>query len=81
LRDRTAWEQYFAGAAGDFRDGAEYWSSQRSTPHPGSCHSPTGEHSGDWTTGCLGAKRLLTPTDARRKSEPEYRAGWNSYRG
>jgi predicted aspartyl protease len=81
LRDRTAWEQYFAGAAGDFRDGAEYWSSQRSTPHPGSCYGPAGEHSGDWTAGCLGAKRLLTPTDVRRKSEPEYRAGWNSYRG
>ena len=29
--------------------------------------------------GCLAAKRVLTPSDIRRKSEPEYRAGWNSF--
>jgi hypothetical protein len=79
--DRRAWEAWLGGLSGSYRDGAEYWSAQRSTPRPGSCYGPAGENLGDWTTGCLAAKRFLTPTDTRRKAEPEYRAGWNSYSG
>jgi gag-polyprotein putative aspartyl protease len=81
LRDRTSWERWFAVTAGEFKDGAEYWAGQRSLTQPGSCYGPMGQHLGDWTAGCLATKPLLTPTDIRRKSEPEYRAGWNSYRG
>jgi len=81
LRDRASWEQWFSGTAGSFKDGVEYWSGQRSLPHPGSCYGLVSEHLGDWTAGCLAAKRFLDPTDIRRKAEPEYRAGWNSYRG
>jgi len=80
LRDRLSWERWFVRTAGSFKDGADYWAGQRSLPNPGSCY-PSGHHLGDWTTGCLAAKRLLDPTDVRRKSEPEYRAGWNSYHG
>lgn len=29
--------------------------------------------------GCRDAQRRLTPTDARRLSEPEYRRGWNAF--
>jgi hypothetical protein len=76
--DRRGWEGWFAGLAGAFKDGAEYWAEQRSTPRPGSCYGPEGENVGDWTAGCLAAKRILAPTDIRRKSEPDYRAGWNS---
>lgn len=79
--DRRAWERWFAGLAGAFKDGAEYWSGHRSTPRPGSCYGPAGENLGDWTAGCLAAKRILNPADIRRKAEPEYRAGWNSYSG
>jgi predicted aspartyl protease len=79
LRDRTAWERWFASTSGDFKDGADYWASQRSTPYPSSCNGSGDQHFGDWTAGCLAAKRFLTPTDVRRKSEPEYRAGWNSF--
>lgn len=79
LRDRTAWERWFTGISGEFRDGAEYWAGQRSLSNPRSCYDVAGEHLGEWTAGCQAAKRFLTPTDVRRKSEPEYRAGWNSY--
>src|SRR4051794_6974718 len=34
---------------------------------------------GDAIAGCLAARARLTPTDRRRKSEPDYRLGWNSY--
>jgi hypothetical protein len=78
LANRRAWEAWFAGLTGPFKDGAEYWSAQRSIPKPGSCYGPTGQNLGDWTAGCLAAKRVLAPSDVRRKSEPEYRAGWNS---
>jgi hypothetical protein len=40
-----------------------------------------GQNLGDWTAGCLEAKRILTPSDIRRKAEPEYRAGWNKFSG
>lgn len=81
LRDRRAWEWWFAGLAGAFKDGAEYWASHRSTPQPGSCYGPAEQNLGDWTAGCLAAKRILTPSDVCRKAEPEYRAGWNNYSG
>jgi uncharacterized protein YecT (DUF1311 family) len=81
LRDRSSWERWFAGTAGDVREGAEYWAGQRSKSEPGSCYGPAGQRLGDWTSGCLTAKRLLTPTDVRRKAEPDYRAGWNIYKG
>jgi hypothetical protein len=44
-------------------------------------YGPAGENLGDWTAGCLAAKRILAPSDVRRKTEPEYRAGWNKYSG
>jgi hypothetical protein len=79
--DRSAWEAWFRRLTGAYRDGAEYWAGQRSTPNPGSCYGPAGQNLGEWTAGCLAAKRTLTPSDIRRKAEPEYRAGWNSYSG
>ncbi len=81
LADRRAWEWWFGGLAGAFKDGAEYWAGERSNPQPGSCYGPAGQKLGDWTEGCLAAKRVLSPSDIRRKAEPEYRAGWRGYRG
>ncbi len=75
LADRKAWEDWFAGTSGDYRNGALYWTGQRSTPHPGSCTTL----GGDATAGCLAAKVRLDASDARRKREPEYRQGWNSH--
>jgi hypothetical protein len=31
--------------------------------------------------GCEAAKTRLTPTDIKRKSDPEYKRGWNAYSG
>lgn len=79
--DRRSWETWFGGLSGPYREGAEYWSGQRSLPRPGSCYGPGEQNLGDWTAGCLAAKRFLSPTDVRRKAEPDYREGWNSYSG
>jgi hypothetical protein len=78
LADRTAWEEWFSTLTGDYRDGADYWAGQRSSPNPGSCYDQ-GYTRREFVDGCMEAKRGLTLTDLRRKSEPEYKEGWNSY--
>jgi hypothetical protein len=75
LADRRAWEEWFAGTSGDFRNGAFYWTAQRSLPHPGSC-TVLG---GNAAAGCLAAQTHLGASDARRTREQDYRLGWNSY--
>jgi len=77
LADRTAWETWLNGQQGDYRAGAFYWSGQRSLPKPGSCEVPG--HSKAWSDGCLAARGHLALPDARRRSEPKYKAGWNSF--
>ena len=72
--DRLAWETWFSGLSGDYKDGARYWTSQRSLLHPGPCTSPKK----DFQDGCTAAQARLSATDVRRKSEPDYRTGWNS---
>jgi hypothetical protein len=76
LADRTAWEHWIASLTGDYRTGAEYWASQRSLPKPGSCSGVP-----DFKTGCNAAKAKLAPVDILRRTEPEYKQGWNSYSG
>jgi hypothetical protein len=77
LADRTTWENWFAATNGEFHQGAYFWSGQRSLPQPQSCASL----SGNYAAGCFAAQSRLSVSDARRRSEPEYRAGWNSYTG
>ena len=72
--DRAAWENWVSSLTSDYRTGAEYWAGQRSLPHPGTCYGQP-----DFTAGCNEARRRLAPADALRKSEPDYRTGWNSY--
>lgn len=43
LADRRIWENWFVALAGPFKDGAEYWSAQRSLPKPGSCYVRQGK--------------------------------------
>jgi hypothetical protein len=74
-RDRQSWETWFAAATGDFRKGANWWAGQRSLPHPGSCFAL----SGDARNGCRAATDQLAASDVRRKADPDYRRGWNSY--
>ena len=71
--DRRHWEDWFATQTGDARAGAQWWSAQRSLPHPGQCAG-----SPDFVAGCRDAQTILTPSDRRRLSDPDYRRGWNS---
>jgi hypothetical protein len=71
--DRQAWESWIATLTGDYRTGAIYWSGQRSLPHPGLCAFL----GGDAINGCTAAKARLDISDYRRKTEPDYRLGWN----
>ncbi len=80
LADRTEWEQWITALSGDFRRGAEWWASHRSLRNPGSCSGPTAT-SQEFVFGCEAAKTRLAPVDVKRKSDPEYRQGWNSYTG
>jgi hypothetical protein len=74
LADRASWEQWVVSLSSDYRTGAEYWAGQRSLAYPGSCYGvPT------FTAGCEAAKAKMTSTDALRKSEPDYKLGWNAY--
>jgi hypothetical protein len=77
--DRQAWESWFNGLNGQYKVGAEFWAGQRSLPHPAPCFAAGGRDLGAWTDGCVAAQRLLGPSDARRKNEPDYRLGWNSF--
>ena len=48
--------------------------SQRSIPHPGACIGTPA-----FVAGCNQAKPRLAPCDILRKSEPDYKLGWNSF--
>ena len=71
LADRQAWEDWYATTSGDHRNGALYWSAQRSLPHPGYCAAL----GGDATAGCLAAQPRLEASHNRHKQEPDYRRG------
>ncbi len=79
LADRERWENWFGSLTGDYKLGAEFWAGQRSLPNPGTCYGSIGQDVGNYTAGCIATQKLLAPMDVRRKSEPGYRAGFNSY--
>ena len=75
LADRAAWESWIGTLSPTARAGAEFWAGQRSAPRPAAC--PTNDPV--FESACVAARQRLTPTDVRRRAEPEYRRGWNSY--
>jgi hypothetical protein len=75
--DRQSWEDWFGSLTDEKRAGADFWAARRSLPHPGSCGAAPSTGA-DWTTGCVAAQQRLAASDARRKTEPDYRLGWNS---
>ena len=79
LRERSAYEAWFASLAGDAREGAYWWSGQRSLRVHGSCSDPALPVSAAWREGCLAARGRLDAADVRRHTDQEYRTGWNSY--
>jgi hypothetical protein len=72
--DHTAWQIWVDSFSGEFRAGIEWWASQRSMPNPGPCVGSPG-----FVAGCNQAKARLAPYDLLRKTQPEYKLGWNSY--
>lgn len=76
--DRRDWEAWFDQQSGDYRAGAEWWAGERSLPTRRSCAAASPSAGTDWTAGCFAAEEKLTPSDVRRKTEPQYRLGWNN---
>lgn len=74
MADRASWEGWVSKLTSDYRTGAEYWAGQRSLAHPGSCSGVPA-----FTAGCNEAKARLTPTDVLRKTDADYKLGWNTY--
>ncbi|MGG5890188.1 ATP-dependent Clp protease proteolytic subunit [Falsiroseomonas sp. HC035] len=72
--DRRTWEEFTDQQSGSYRLGAEFWAGQRSLPRPAPCGGPDPL----FVAGCQQAQRFLSPLDLRRRSDPEYRRGWNS---
>ncbi len=82
LNDRKSWEAWFTAQSGVFKDGALYWTTQRSLRNPGPCNdAPQSDldQLPQFLAGCETAKRLLASSDIKRRASPEYRRGWNSF--
>lgn len=79
VADRAALEQWVAGLSGDFKRGEEWWAEHRSGTAPGACAGQAA--SPEFVSGCEAARARLTPVDIKRKSDPEYKRGWNTYNG
>jgi hypothetical protein len=76
--DMRSWLSWFGGLSGAYRDGADWWTGQRNRRSPPSCEGvPATDHAAAFA-GCVEARRRLVDSDRRRKSEPDYRAGWNN---
>jgi len=75
---RYAWEAWFNSLTGDARDGAMFWTGQRSLKRPQSCYAVPSRPSSEWISGCITAQSKLASSDIRRKQEADFKAGWNS---
>lgn len=74
--DRLTFENWINGLGGEPRRGADFWAQERSKPQPVSCITspPTPEY----RSACQEAQRRLALSDVRRRTEPDYRRGWNA---
>ena len=74
--DRQGWEHWYSGLSeGNYKQGAFYWSSVRSTADAKlGCRGTEAE----WIDGCKAAKAKLDYTDHMRSTNADYKAGWNS---
>ena len=74
--DRDAWDSWFSKLDGQTKAGAAFWADQRAQQRPQQCrvHASLGN---DWIDGCSSAQRRLAASDARRKTDAQYRNGWD----
>jgi hypothetical protein len=75
--ERDDWETWFNSLQGSRKDGAEYWTGQRSLKVPVPCRANTGSYDADWLAGCTEASQRLAVSDYLRKTDPQYWNGWN----
>jgi hypothetical protein len=82
--DRMAYENWVNGLQGAEKDGAIFWSGQRSLTNPESCADGANntfpndtDSQSTFQTGCQEAQDMLGPFDLKRNSDPLYKAGWN----
>ena len=78
LTDRKQWESWLAGLTGPEKDGAIWWASNRNSPHHQTCTTAPSKDDATWEAGCMNAQLKLTPVDLKRRSDPQYKSGWNS---
>src|SRR5258708_3490075 len=77
--DRRRWESWFAAQTGDYLAGATYGASQPSEAPSVVCRGPNSPSTSiGWTGGCVAAQQQLAMSEQLRKTQPEYRLGWNS---
>lgn len=74
--DRVAYEAWVESLNPGQRKGVLFWAAERSKPKPASCISTPANQ--DYVSGCQEAQRRLAGSDTRRRSEPDYRKGWNA---
>jgi hypothetical protein len=75
--DRRAWDAWFAGLRGPYRDGAAFAVAQLGLAQPGSCYGPNGANRGDFTLGCQVARQRLVRAASGLRGSADYAAGWN----
>jgi len=74
---RLVYEEWVAKLPnGDYRNGVMYWAGNRSNKPQPNCAAVVS--SADWLDGCMAARERLTPIDARRRTESDFKLGWNS---
>jgi hypothetical protein len=79
--DWRSLQAWFASQSGDRLAGANFWATSRSVAGHKSCSETATDFAGDkaaFASGCLDAKARLDPIDAKRLSDPEYRAAFNN---
>lgn len=76
--DRSGWDSWLAAQAPGFRDGAILAMLQSGLSGPAMCRGPNNTDRGLVTRGCEAALQRLESVEPRRKSDPDYAAGWNS---
>ena len=78
LADRQRWEAWYSGLNGDEKAGATWYAANRSLSGDHDCTAQSKPDDAPWLAGCLNAQQRLTPVDLKRKSDVQYKRGWNS---
>ncbi len=78
-RDRVTYESWFdRQPEGEVKSGALWWAANRTQALRQHLFCGMAGVSATFAQGCTRAQELLATPDARRRSDVDYRAGWNS---